>query len=479
MTGIPELYDKFYAQAFRASDGPESPRPDRDEYRSPFLRDRDRVLYSSAFRRLAGVTQVTAVREQTLLHNRLTHSLKVAQTARSLAERLIGLPDFTSDLDDVCHSHLPQMAETAGLAHDLGHPPFGHIAEKELQRIMSSYGGFEGNAQSLRIITKIASRAVDTYGLSLTRASLNGVLKYPQFRAEVEYGKLPPRDWTNRAFGSKWGVYGSERAEFDFARQREAGAPRDLTDRHKRCVAAILMDWADDVSFATHDLDDYYRGKLIPLHKIADDSRTPGFLEFARQFHKDNGLEACGLDENKFALALERIKRTDTPKEAFHDTRDQRIEINNWVSTRIKEYVRAVTPGTAEEGFVHIDENRQYEVEVLKMLNWYHVINKPALAVAQNGQRKMISNLFDELFDLSEKHKDQMKTDLRTPVPQTLCEMYKRIHTHESPDAPEEMPRARAICDYICTLTEQQTVDLYERITGYKLSQRSIFGAWF
>jgi dGTPase len=474
MTSTPQLYDAFHARQLHAPHGAEP-----DEYRSPFRRDRDRVLYSSAFRRLAGVTQVTAVREQALLHNRLTRSLKVAQTARSLAERLIGRPGFTSDLDDVCHAHLPEIAQTAGLAHDLGHPPFGHIAEKELQRIMACYGGFEGNAQSLRIVTKIASRAKKPYGLNLTRASLNAILKYPQFRDEVEYGKLPAASWSDRSFGSKWGAYPSEKPEFDFARERDSAAPRQLADRHRRCVAAILMDWADDVSFATHDLDDYYRARQIPLHKIADDSKTEGFLEFVKQFHHENGLQSNDLDECKFALALERIKRTNTPKEAFHDTRDQRIEINNWVSKRIKEYVRAVEPVGANDGFVRIDEARQYEVEVLKMLNWYHVINKPALAVAQNGQRKMIRNLFAELFDLSEKHKDCMKGHLRTPVPETLREMYKRIHLYETPDTPEEVNRARAICDYICTLTEQQTVDLFERITGYKLSQRSIFGAWF
>lgn len=185
------------------------------EYRFDYERDRDRLLYSSAFRRLAGVTQVTAVRERHLLHNRLTHSLKVAQLGRRMAQRLLRLEGgFQGDLDDGCREYLPDIVETAGLAHDIGHPPFGHIAEEVLAEEMADLGGFEGNAQSFRIVTKLAVRD-SSLGLNLTRASLNSVLKYPKFRSQVASpGEATGVPWYDRSRGTKWGAYDRDQNEF-------------------------------------------------------------------------------------------------------------------------------------------------------------------------------------------------------------------------------------------------------------------------
>ena len=138
-----------------AADRNARPRLEADDYRNPAQRDRDRVLYSGAFRRLGGVTQVVATSETLLVHNRLTHTLKVAQVARRLAEKIVsGTPE--ADLA-AAGGVDPDVVETGALAHDLGHPPFGHIAEDELQKILDErhlVDGFEGNAQSFRIVTK-------------------------------------------------------------------------------------------------------------------------------------------------------------------------------------------------------------------------------------------------------------------------------------------------------------------------------------
>ncbi|MFD6068314.1 dGTP triphosphohydrolase, partial [Amycolatopsis lurida] len=212
---------------------------EKETYRDAYQRDRDRVLYSSAFRRLAGVTQVAAVSEQLVLHNRLTHSLKVAQMGRRLVQHLraqSGVFPSGSDLNE-------DVVETAGLVHDIGHPPFGHVAEEVLnQRLAQVAGleGFEGNAQSFRVVTKLARRKEEHMGLNLTRATLNAILKYP---------RLKPRDsakattsWIDRGYGEKWGAYQTERKDFEWAREFSHGELRSAN--------AILMDWADDISYA-------------------------------------------------------------------------------------------------------------------------------------------------------------------------------------------------------------------------------------
>ncbi len=148
----------------------------QNDYREPSQRDRDRVLYSSSFRRLAEVTQVVAANSGYVFHNRLTHSLQVAQVGRRLAEKLNKTQRESREFVD------PDVVEAACLAHDLGHPPFGHTAERTLNDLAEEIGGFEGNAQSFRIVTKLASRSTNYPGLDLTAATLSAMLKYPWLR---------------------------------------------------------------------------------------------------------------------------------------------------------------------------------------------------------------------------------------------------------------------------------------------------------
>ncbi|RSM52566.1 deoxyguanosinetriphosphate triphosphohydrolase [Amycolatopsis sp. WAC 01376] len=436
---------------------------EKENYRDAYQRDRDRVLYSSAFRRLAGVTQVAAVSEQLVLHNRLTHSLKVAQMGRRLVQNLrcqlddpeAGFPP-ESDLNE-------DVVETAGLAHDIGHPPFGHVAEEVLgQRLAQVAGleGFEGNAQSFRVVTKLARRKMDHTGLNLTRATLNAILKYP---------RLKPRDsakaaasWTDRGHGNKWGAYQTERKDFEWARRSSFGELRSAN--------AILMDWADDISYATHDLEDYFRAGLIPLHNLAIDKKR--ILKHGRRRLKDD----VGFNEYRFREQLDVIVEEfgGNLQSQCWDTRENRVRMNMITSdhlTRLVEAVRLID----EPPFVEVDEPSQYRVAALKELTWFYVIDRPPLAIQQEGQKRIIGSLFDRLLICLEKSPNSPK------IPIQLRVIYRDIKRDDEAkgtfDDNKEARCARAVTDYICLLTEAQAVDLGKRLAGR--SQSSMFGTWF
>jgi dGTPase len=416
---------------------------DRKDQRSDSQRDRDRVLYCSAFRRLAEVTQVVSAAEGHSFHNRLTHTLKVAQIARRLAEKLAD--DHPKEAQEIGGPD-PDIAETAALAHDLGHPPFGHIAEKELARLAAAAGEeerFEGNAQSFRIVTKLAVRT-DTYpGLNLTAASLCAILKYPWFRA------------TAGDHVEKWGVYHSEKAEFDYARTQLS------VSGSTRSVEAEIMDWADDIAYSVFDVDDFYRAGLIPLDRIfSDKAERERFLEGAlfrlRRLKKP--------DPDSIVAAFEALIENMPPRTlrgSFEGTNDQRAFLRQWTSFLVARYVGAIqlrVPTAADPRTVTITAGYKHEVEILKQLCWHYVIENPRLLTQQAGERRVIRSLFELFLDRAEKRDFDI---FPHPFRGILNDLKSRDATR-----PELV---RPVIDMISSMTENQAIRLYQRLYGFNL----------
>jgi dGTPase len=401
--------------------------------RSASQRDRDRILYTTALRRLAEITQVTSPTERHVPHNRLTHTLKVAQIGRRLAEQLIrqpGGPERSAEIGGLD----PEVVEAAALAHDLGHPPFGHVAEHELDRLATNAranDGFNGNAQSFRIVTRLAVRDENMVGLNLTRATLNAILKYPWNRA------------TTGVKAGKWGAYHTEDAEFTWAR---LSLPQD-----QRSLEAELMDWADDVTYAVHDLEDFYRAGLIPLDRLASNpSERSSFL--ADVFRRRKGTLEFSEDqlEEAFSEAID----ISPLFEPYRGTRRQGAALRVLSSNLISHYASAVSlaqPG-ANGSKVEIEDRARKQVTMLKELTWHYVINNPLLASQQFGQREVIRKLF-EIYHSATRSADEWR-------------LFPPDYQGDLQEARTDEDRVRVVVDLIASMTEIQASETYRRLMG-------------
>jgi len=404
--------------------------------RSPAQRDRDRILYTGAFARLAEITQVVSPERGYVFHNRLTHSLKVGQIARRIAEYLNQqAPDDVKRIGGLD----PDAAEAAGLAHDMGHPPFGHIAEEELNQLVLDEGvsdGYEGNAQSFRIVTRLASsdardrRENAIPGLNLTRMTLDGLLKYP----------WPSGDRQNP---KKWGYYETERDIFAWVR---AGRPA-----RQRSGIAEIMDWADDITFAIHDLLDFYCAGKIPIDRckgrlssererliVSMFGRKPEWLPERARY-----LEAleCIVDQFPFE-----------PGERYGNSVQDRARLYDFSTGLIRYLVGSLRLNPSGSlSIVAVNAEAKREVDVLKQFIWEYVIENQDLAVVQNGQRGAVRAVFTRLLHAARDKKYYL-----------FPSGYQGI----AAKARDKGERVRVVADCLAGMTEKELMHFHRCLQG-------------
>jgi dGTPase len=356
---------------------PEEPKrgPDR---RSPFARDRGRVLHSAGLRRLAGKTQVVGPGEDAEVtgvpRTRLTHSLEVAQIGRGMAEEL--------GLD-------PDVVDTAGLAHDIGHPPFGHNGERALDAVMTDAGGFEGNAQTLRLLARLEPKTLDDErcrGLNLTRATLDACMKYP---------------WPRRPGIRKFGVYADDVEVFAWVR---AGLPAARAE--VPCLEAQTMDWADDVAYSVHDVEDaILAGRIEPDHLARP--AAAGLVVLA--------ADAFGGDTADLQAAAERLAGYPPLVAVVREaggrgepgTLSAQVALKHLTSELVGRFVTAAVDATLEvtgdtagpDDDLVVPPGVRAEVTLLKAAAVRWVMSDPARLAAQERERGLLSDLVGRLWD--------------------------------------------------------------------------------
>jgi dGTPase len=393
--------------------------------RSDFARDRARLLHSSALRRLAAKTQVLSpAAGLDFARNRLTHSLEVAQVGRELASSL--------GLD-------PDVVDTACLAHDLGHPPFGHNGERALSEWSTDIGGFEGNAQTLRLLTRIEPKVFGddgrSYGLNLTRASLDASCKYPWPAAQG----IP--DPSGR---SKFGFYSEDVAAFEWLR---IGAP----DR-QRCVEAQVMDLSDDIAYSVHDFEDAVVSGYIDVSAL--NARTSHDALVDSMFSWIGGE----FTHDELIAAFDRLDSLEIWLDTFDGSPRAQGRLKNLTSELIGRFAGASTAATREaypqESLVRFRSNVvvprdiQAEIAVLKGIVATFVMSTNARRPIYAQQREMLTELANLLLESEGTH-----LDLGFSVEWTAAQT--------------DAERKRVIVDQVASLTDQSAIAWHARlITG-------------
>ena len=410
------------------------------DQRQVFQIDRDRIIYSVAFRRLAQVTQVVSVNEGSLFHNRLTHSLKVAQVARRIAENLLNTTD--KEIIDELGGLDPDVVEAAALAHDLGHPPFGHIAEEELNALAEEAklsDGFEGNAQTFRILTKLEPHRFEYPGLNLTRATLNAVLKYPWQK------KRDQGDHLSHKQSKKYAVYDNDAQAFCFVRS-------DQKDKKAECqsLEASIMDFADDITYSVHDLEDFYLAGLIPIDSLSQsDHEFEVFIAEWLQILKNKNLEILiNSDEKKKKLR----KLINSYQENFTSI-EKITKIKRTGSELIQKYIQSasIQKEYGSYGYLKYSEEIELELKFLQRIVWKYVILNPRLATQQMGQRKIIKTLFEIYSEIVQKE----KLDL-------IPSKFKKANKLNILDDNSQ----RMAIDIVASFSEPEAVTMFRRLTG-------------
>ena len=353
---------------------PEAP---KSRARTAFERDRARLVHSSALRRLADKTQVLGPATDDFVRTRLTHTLEVAQVGRELGKSLGCDPD---------------VVDTACLAHDLGHPPFGHNGERALAQLAAEIGGFEGNAQTLRLLTRLEPKVIDelgrSAGLNLTRASLDASVKYPW-----GLGEGPAR--SDGAANPKFGVYPDDREVFGWLR---TGAPEGV-----RCIEAQVMDLADDISYSVHDVEDAVVGGKIDFAYLNDDEHRARVVAAVLEWYGPD-TPADALDAAMDRLVAAHLWQTD-----FQGSRAELAQLKNTTSQLIGRFVRAAEAATRAQfgggpltryaAELVVPPETVAEILVLKGLAVAYVMGPRESEPLYQSQRDMLTELVEVLFE--------------------------------------------------------------------------------
>jgi dGTPase len=410
-----------------------------DAERNQFQRDRARVLHSAAFRRLAAKTQVHTAGTDDFLRTRLTHSLEVAQIGREMGARLGCDPD---------------IVDTAGLAHDLGHPPFGHNGEDALDELAQACGGFEGNAQTLRVLTRLEAKVLRpdgrSAGLNLTRASLDACAKYPWFRT-------PGR--------RKFGVYADDAPVFAWLREGAptssaavellpGGAPTSSAPADERCcLEAQVMDWADDVAYSVHDVEDGIHGGYIRLGSLRDDNVERALLcaDVAEAYSTESATDlAAVLDELLSDPVFAPLYGYDGSHRALVALKQvTSVLTGRFVAAAVRATRAAAGPGRLQryEADLIVPRRTRAECALLKGLALRYVMRRPGAQPRYERQREVLVELVGALVARG--------ADALDPVfaPLWLA-------------APDDAARLRVVIDQVASLTDPAAVDWHNRLAA-------------
>jgi len=415
----------------------EPPKRARSSGRGPFERDRARVLHSAALRRLAAKTQVVEVGSGDFPRTRLTHSLECAQVGRELGAALGCDPD---------------LVDAACLAHDLGHPPFGHNGESALAELAGGCGGFEGNAQSLRLLTRLEAK-IPGAGLNLTRATLDATLKYP---------------WLARPGETKYGAYAADLAAFCWIRD---GAPAG-----RPCLEAQVMDWADDVAYSVHDLEDGLHAGMVTLSQLRDAAERRAVAELTATAYCEPGSVSVAELTEVFAALLE----LPCWPAAFDGGPVTLAALKNLTSELIGRFCEAAldatlgaldeprlaaaapgelaaaagrdeppAPGAAPVTRYSMDlvvpRRQRLECALLKGVTAHYVMSRPGVAAAQARQRELIAELAAAVL---------------AGAPQTLEPVLRPAYRAAGSDS----ARLRVVVDQIASLTDTSAIAWHDQL---------------
>jgi dGTPase len=480
-------------QALRAARRPGVEETGAGLAHSPVRVDRDRIAASPFFARLAGVTQVVSPTGAGLIvHNRLTHSLQVAQVARAIAERICADPGSAAAVTALggCDA---DVVEAAALAHDLGHPPFGHLGEQVLDRIgrerLGLPDGFEGNAQSFRIVTTIDLHGPGGTGLDLTAAVRAAVLKYPWARfgypdphpsgavpAPRGAGPLPDAP---DAGSAKFSCYSTELE--DLRTCRKVFAP--VVAPWVQTVEAAVMDTADDIAYAIHDLEDFHRVGVLQQAGVAaelvgwqrrataDEPWEFGPGADLERLRRRLAVKDCwAFDDDAFAAAVARVRDELVDgllAVAFDGSMAAERAVAEfsarWTARLVGE-VRVLPDPPLRAAHVTLGLEQWHEVAVLKFVHRRFVLQRADLASHQRGQATVLAALVDALVDwLGERNAPRLPPRLHDLVELARVE-YSATHT--APAEVNRLARGRAVIDYVASLTDGQAWVLLDVLTG-------------